>query len=169
MERRAALIAGGVALTAFILYELTMQPRGIRNNNPGNLRPRDSDPLDDYIGVSGEEGGYLKFFSSYYGLRAAARNLRSYAVRHGIYNLQGVAMRWAPKSENDTADYIRTLSQVSGFSATQPLQLTDPETCRQVLKGIVVSENGYKFLRFPWYSDAEIDRAVNSALELSRM
>lgn len=166
MNKPAAFV-GAAIIAGFILYEVVMQPLGIRQNNPGNLRPEDDDPLDDFIGVSGAQNGFLTFYSAFYGLRAAARVLRSYATKHGIWNIAGVAERWAPKSENDTNEYAETVARVSGFGVTAPIDLTDPDTNAAVLAGIVVAENGYKFIRIQWFTRDEILRAVNNGLGLS--
>lgn len=83
--------------------------RGLRNNNPGNLRATSANqPQDD--------DGFRTFGSMDEGIAAANNQLNIYAKRDGINTISGIVSKWAPKNENDTAAYIASVSQQSGIT-----------------------------------------------------
>ena len=150
-----AAIIGVIIAAAAKASGAVMEPRGIKNNNPGNLRPLDSGTWQGQTGVDG--GGYLEFTALTYGIRAAAINLFNYAARDGVNTLQEVANRWAPSGDNnDPVAYAQTLSSVSGFSVNQGIDLTDQATNAAVLAGIFRAENGERLSGIPWVSSADI-------------
>ena len=51
-----------------------MATRGIRNNNPGNIRVS----KDQWEGMTGDDGAFVIFDSPESGVRALAKNLQSY-------------------------------------------------------------------------------------------
>lgn len=104
-------------------------PLGIRNNNPGNLRP------------VGSSVGFQQFASPEEGLAALDRNLLAYA-NTGINTLEGVINRWAPPSENDTGAYVRAAAQRLGIDPKQPLDLKNPIQRQAVATAIMLHENG---------------------------
>lgn len=91
-----ALGAGGVAVAKL--------PRGIRLNNPGNVR-RSS---DQWLGMAAEQTdpAYVQFVAPDYGLRAMGRILLNYEQRYGLNTVAGIVSRYAPAHENPTAEYI---------------------------------------------------------------
>jgi hypothetical protein len=154
----AGLLTAGAA--AYLDGEI-VQPRGVRNNNPGNLRPGPA-----WAGLKGDDGGgYSTFYTPFWGLRAASDNLKNYTADDGINTLQAVANRWAPSGDNnDPGQYAGTLSIVSGFGVDDTIDLTDPATNQLVLKGIVQAENGLKPDGGSWYTDGELSAAVAAAM-----
>ena len=78
--------------------------RGLRNNNPGNIRIS----KDKWQGLKAKQTdkSFFQFISIEYGYRALIRTLQNYRK---LYNLKTVAeliKRWAPENENNTAGYI---------------------------------------------------------------
>ncbi len=126
-----ALISGGA-------WKLT---RGLRNNNPGNIR---DDGRTPWLGLDNPrgDGAFLRFVSPEYGIRALARLLLAYQDRHGINTIRGIISRYAPASENDTAAYIASVSQHVGASPDAPLDLHNPGTLRAIIEAIIRHENG---------------------------
>lgn len=110
-------------------------PRGIRNNNPGNLRSWRDKPT---------EGGFAKFETLQEGLMAEQKQLSLYGQR-GLNTLESIASRWAPSSENNTAAYIAGLSRSTGYKANEPLNMGDPEVLKKVANAINAQENGARF------------------------
>ena len=106
-------------------------PLGIRNNNPGNLRP------------VGKETGFQKFESMEDGIVAAAKNLQGY-VRKGYDTVEKIINRWAPPKENDTGSYVKSVAAKIGVSAGDKLNLKDPRAMKELLKAIFAVENGAK-------------------------
>ena len=86
-----------------------MKPRGIRNNNPGNIRRS----KDKWQGLRAEQTDpeFFQFVSPAYGYRALIRTLQNYRRLRGCVTLKDFIIRWAPPVENDTAAYLRAVCQ----------------------------------------------------------
>lgn len=127
-------------------------PRGIRNNNPGNLR--------SWMGA-GSAGGYATFSSPEAGITAMAKNLLAYQDRHGISTIGGIANRWAPAGDgNNPAAYAASLAKQTGFGSDQHLDLHDPHVLAPLISAITKNENGQN----P-YSPEMITQAVSVAMK----
>lgn len=83
-----------------------MIPRGLRNNNPFNIKISNSRWYGKLPKSKNTDGVFEQFYQLYYGLRAGARLLRNYIVRSGLHTLPQIISRFAPSSENDTNEYI---------------------------------------------------------------
>lgn len=92
-----------------------MISRGVRNNNPLNLR-RTS---DKWVGLrfSQTDKDFFQFESDVYGFRAAAKVIYNY-IKRGQDSIAQIVSTWAPSSENDTANYIRIVSAHLGVPAS---------------------------------------------------
>ena len=86
---------------------------GIRSNNPLNIRYLET---NQWLGLVGESvGGYCIFSQPVYGIRAAARVLRSYR-RRGIVTLADIVSTWAPHDDdNPTQAYINNVATWTGL------------------------------------------------------
>lgn len=132
----------------------TDAPRGVANNNPGNLRASG----ERWQGQTGSDGQFVTFDTPEAGIRALARTLLTYQ-QHGINTVEGIVNRWAPPTENDTAAYVRTVAGAIGLEPTTPLDLHDAQTLQQLATAIIHHENG----RQP-YSESVIRAGVEAAL-----
>ena len=83
------------------------KPRGIRNNNPLNIRIGNV-----WLGEVKEntDGEFEQFTSMLYGLRAAIVLLRRYICHYHLNTIAQIVSRWAPSSENNTRLYINFVS-----------------------------------------------------------
>ena len=131
----------------------TKQPRGIRNNNPGNIR-RNNDPWQG-LAKDQTDREFFTFQSAVYGIRALARLLITYQDKYGLCTIEGIITRWAPAIENNTASYIQAVARNTGFSALQTLDMHRFEHLKPVVEAIIQHENGQQ----P-YSDTEITKAL---------
>ena len=113
-------------------------PRGIRNNNPGNL---------NYVGQDGasKEGGangrFAVFAKMTDGLSALAHQLQLYGKR-GNDTISGIIGKFAPPGENDTQAYINSVAKKLGVSAGAHLDLKNQDTLRELMKAITDIEVG---------------------------
>lgn len=131
-------------------------PRGIRNNNPGNLEGD-----TQFQGQTGtDKGGYATFATPEDGLRAMALNLKNQQDLHGLQTVQDIITKWAPPSENNTAAYVQDVSQKLGVDPNQKLNLHDPAVLKTFTSAIISHENNGASP----YHDQSLDWAVNSAL-----
>jgi len=110
-------------------------PRGIRNNNPGNIR---SGAFANGAGANGSDGGFATFASMEQGIQAAVTLLKSYAAR-GYDTIKSIISRWAPGNENNTAAYIADVVKKLGISADQHLS---GDQLNGVAQAIFSHENG---------------------------
>ena len=91
--------------------------RGLRNNNPLNIRHS----ADQWQGIATTQTdkSFVQFQSMAYGYRAAWKILDTYCLHfrreHLPYNVRNIITRWAPPSENDTEAYIRHVVRLSGL------------------------------------------------------
>lgn len=83
--------------------------RGMRNNNPLNLRA--------VGGQNADRQGFRVFGTMEEGILAANEQLDRYAAR-GINTIEEIISTWAPPSENDTKAYIDNMVKETGMSAT---------------------------------------------------
>ena len=101
--------------------------RGIRNNNPLNIRKV---PGQRWKGEvlplrgSGEGAGdksFVQFESLEWGLRAAFCILETYRRKYKAVCIEDIINRWAPPSENDTRKYVETVCRLTGFGGKERL------------------------------------------------
>lgn len=114
------------------------QPRGIRNNNPGNIEFRSANP---WRGQTGSDGRFATFSTPEAGVRALAIDLGTKS-RRGLTSVQSILNAYAPESENDTAAYVRAVSRSLGVGPTQRLDLSDPRIRAGLIGAIISHENG---------------------------
>lgn len=84
-------------------------PRGLRNNNPLNLRKSSNKWLGKIY--NGSDPAFEQFTSLEMGIRAGMINARTIAHRQKPNNtIEALIRTWAPSSDNnDTAAYIRSV------------------------------------------------------------
>src|SRR5574339_226661 len=117
----------------------TTLPLGLRNNNPGNLRP--SEP--PFRGAIGENKGFVVFDTMHNGLRAAAKLLITYQDRYDINTPRKAIERWAPGSENDTAAYIAFVCSVLECKPDDKFDFHNVDFLFWMLTAIGEQENGH--------------------------
>ena len=99
------------------------RPRGIRNNNPLNIRHSS----DRWEGMREEQKdkAFVQFKSMAYGYRAAWKTLQSYynrfCAKSKPFTVRNIISRWAPPKENDTESYIRSVLSLSGIGGKENL------------------------------------------------
>ena len=93
--------------------------RGIRNNNPLNIR---RNPRNRWQGLREEQTdkSFCQFTEMKWGLRAAIRLMENY-IRQGLQTPRQIIGRWAPPTENDTASYVRKACQRAGLMPDEPV------------------------------------------------
>lgn len=115
-------------------------PRGIRNNNPGNLENNGI----AWQGLADDQSADPRFYvfkDAGDGIRALARVLLTYRNRHGIDTVEGIISRWAPSFENDTWSYQQAVANAVGVdpSASVP---DDDNHLAAMVGAIIHHENG---------------------------
>ena len=131
-------------------------PRGIRNNNPGNLvltsiKWQGKIPLD-----LNKDGRFEQFQNIIWGSRALILDL-SNDIKKGQDTISELITSFAPRNENDTDKYIQFVSKNTGIPSDQKL-VANRETLSKLFKAIVMMENGIKDFNTynvnQWFTDA---------------
>lgn len=119
---------------------MNTSPRGLRNNNPLNIRRSTARWLGEVSCLNGRtDTAFCQFTDLQYGYRAAAKLLRTYQRKYGCRTIKQIINRWAPPHENSTTAYIaqvaRLMSAQGGQPITpdQPINLSDPETLQLLI------------------------------------
>ena len=101
-----------------------MEPRGIRNNNPLNIR-LSSDKWQGQRPLSSSPEGeksFCVFESMAYGWRAAFVILcKTYYGKYKLKTIRALITRWAPPKENNTEAYIRRVTDRIGIGPDREL------------------------------------------------
>lgn len=116
-------------------------PRGIRNNNPLNIRIGNT-WLGERHPNECDDPEFEQFISLIYGLRAAFCILRRY-IRH--YHRNSVALilkSWAPSSENDTNRYIEFVAKKVGCNVDDEIRFEDKTTMCALVQAMAQFECG---------------------------
>ena len=122
-----------------------MEPRGIRNNNPLNIRLSNDRWQGQVLPSGSGEGAFCQFYTMAYGWRAAFRLLcHTYYGKYKLRTIRDIITRWAPPKENDTEVYIRRVTDRIGIGPDR--ELGDPAThpTQWMMIGIAMAivENG---------------------------
>ncbi len=113
---------------------LAAEPRGLSNNNPGNI-------VDNNINWKGQvecdDPRFACFEASTYGIRAMVGVLIAYQDRHGITKIDDIIARWAPEPKNNVRGITRTIRQLAG----ETKEVTN-ENLHELIDWIITMENG---------------------------
>ena len=125
-------------------------PRGVRNNNPGNI---DYNPRNAWQGQLGLEVGvpsprFARFDTPENGIRALGRLLINYRGKDGMPGVGGPGIdtvretitRWAPGNENNTEAYIAAVARRLGVSANDVIDVRKPATLGVMVSSIIAHE-----------------------------
>lgn len=116
-----------------------MTSRGIRNNNPGNIRKGEK---WQGLAENQTDSSFLIFKSPEWGIRALCRILRNYQKKYGLRDIRSIINRYAPPAENDTNSYIYSVCLALGIKDYTPVNLSDNNVMLKLLKAIIRHENG---------------------------
>lgn len=114
-------------------------PRGLRNNNPGNIR-RNSDVFQGEINPSRDKE-FKQFKNMAYGYRAMYKILSNYYNKYRLNTIRKMISRWAPENENNTNAYIKAVSDYAGIPADDLISF-DREQMIRIVAGMSKVENG---------------------------
>ena len=114
-------------------------PRGIRNNNPLNLRHHP----DTFKGeIKSTDKDFEQYESIEYGYRAAFVTLHTYLTKYGCNTIEKIITRFAPPTENNTQAYIATVVRYSGVAADEVLTATSGDRYILIVSAMSFVENG---------------------------
>lgn len=116
-------------------------PRGIRNNNPLNIRIGNV-----WLGEVQKptDKSFEQFISMEYGIRAGFIILRRYIRRYGKDTVAEIVSTWAPSSENNTEAYINTVCRLSNLTRDEKLRFEDKEKMVALVDAMIQVECGQR-------------------------
>lgn len=115
------------------------EPRGIRNNNPLNIRIGNrwqgevSTPTDTQ---------FEQFEDMKWGVRAAFIILKNYIRRYKLYTIPDIISRWAPNNENNTSNYVKRVLEISGYSSRHRFDWQNINEMTALFQAMCKVENG---------------------------
>ena len=114
-------------------------PRGLRNNNPGNIR-RNSDVFQGEINPSRDKE-FKQFKTMAHGYRAVFKILSNYYRVYKLTTIRKMIGRWAPENENNTNAYVSLVSSYAGIGPDDLISF-DREQMIRIVAGMTKIENG---------------------------
>ena len=114
-------------------------PRGLRNNNPLNIR-KNSDVFQGEVNPSRDKE-FKQFKTKAHGYRAGFKILSNYYRKYQLVTIRQMIERWAPENENNTEAYIKAVSDYAGISSDENISF-DREQMIRVVAGMSKVENG---------------------------
>lgn len=119
-------------------------PRGIRNNNPLNIRKGNNwqgerQPQTDKA--------FEEFESMQYGIRAGFKLIRKYMSGYNgltkkFNTIELIIKRWAPPTENATQRYIDFVSKTTGIPSRQKLSFDNKKAMCDIVSAMIQVECG---------------------------
>ena len=114
-------------------------PRGLRNNNPLNIRIG-----NNWLGErkNQDDDPFEQFISMKYGIRAAFVVLRRYIRIYHRDTIRKIIESWAPRCENDTQSYIDTVCRIMAKGSEDTIRYEDEKTMVALLQAMARVECG---------------------------
>lgn len=116
-------------------------PRGLRNNNPLNIRIGNT-----WLGEREHPTDleFEEFVSLAYGLRAAFIILRRYIRRYHLNTVRLIVERWAPRNENETEKYIQFVCKDTDLMPDATIQYANEKTMCKLVGAMAFVECGQR-------------------------
>lgn len=152
---KTAVLAAGITMTPSDAEGAA--PRGIRNNNPGNIKHGDTWKGE----VKSTDKTFEQFKDAEHGIRAIGVLLRTYNTKYNLDTVDSIISRWAPKSENQTQNYINFVSKQLGVTSKTRLylfhkgQIYNRTALKALVNAIIRMETSYK------YPDSTVEKGLS--------
>lgn len=126
-----------------------MVPRGIRNNNPLNIRKGNNWKGERHPQT---DKSFEEFETMEMGIRAGFKLLKNYITGYGgkvaPYNtVEKIVKRWAPPTENATRNYIDFVCKDAGVDARSVVSFRDRGTMVAIVDAMIFVECGQRVSR----------------------
>ena len=114
--------------------------RGLRNNNPGNIR-RSKVRYKGEVRPS-RDPDFKEFSTMAYGYRAVFVLLDTYRIRYGLATIRQMLNRYAPPTENFTEGYVRFVADYSGVMPDEIIDTRSEKDMIPIVAAMSKIENG---------------------------
>ena len=117
----------------------TIIPRGIRNNNPLNIRIG-----NQWLGerANPNDPAFEQFVAMEYGIRAGFVLLRRYIRHYKRTTVAAIIEAWAPANENNTQRYIDMVSRMADISPTEAIRYDNKDMMVRLVDAMIRVECG---------------------------
>lgn len=113
-------------------------PRGIRNNNPLNIKIG-----NDWQGErANTDGVFEEFVTMQMGFRAAFIILKKYIKKYGRNTIRKIVHSWSPDGEKAESAYMSCVSQWAGIALDDVIEFEDKDSMCKIVQGMARVENG---------------------------
>ena len=121
---------------------LIMSVRGLRNNNPGNIRKNSERWMHEII--PSQDSAFKQFDSMEWGVRALFHLLNNFRLLYGLDTIEKMIGRYAPPNENNTEAYIKSVSEWSNVSRSSSLTTTNRDVMVPIVEAMIRVETGIR-------------------------
>lgn len=138
---------------------MNQRPRGIRNNNPGNIRHG-----ANWHGLNPDgrkiDPAFCVFTDSIYGIRALAKVLVNYKKIHGLNTVRQIISSYAPPNENQTTAYIQSVAKQLGVYPDTIIDIEERGVLTVFIKAVIRMEMVFSHI-LTKQSNKELSLLVN--------
>lgn len=116
-------------------------PRGIRNNNPLNIRIGNCwwGEVENQTDTQFEQ-----FEKMEYGIRAAFIILRRYIEKYGLNTVEQIISSWAPSSENNTKAYVKFVCEKAQIPEDYIIKYDNKDVMIRLVDAMIQYECGQR-------------------------
>ena len=145
-----------------------LDPRGIRNNNPGNIRLSKT-VWQGQTTVPQTDEDFVEFTMPLYGLRALMKTLLTYYLKYNLDTVQSLINRYAPPHENATDIYIYQVAKALNVKRTDKINVAAKPVLLALTQAIILHENGTPTAGRPscWYDPSLYAQAAALVLPVT--
>ena len=131
-------------------------PRGLRNNNPLNIRKSSTKWQGE---IQGDDASFCTFSDIFWGCRAAIKNLITHVQQDKRRlirtTIEREVTRWAPSSENNTSAYLNWVCDYIKLPPTTIIMPNDKNLICMLLHAMARYENGLSAeVHYYWFERA---------------
>lgn len=121
--------------------------RGIRNNNPGNIKRGSSAWKGKIPFIQSTDTTFEQFTTVEYGIRAMMVLVSNYYNKNGLKTVSAIIKKWAPagaENPNQTKyiNHVVNKIPIKGLTATTPINVNDKYVLLHLVLGMCEFENG---------------------------
>ena len=122
-------------------------PRGIRNNNPGNIRIANNNWQGKVPVSENTDGDFEQFYKMEMGVRALTKLGWTYLRQNPNHTILSFIEKYAPNNENNSLAYAETVASRLGVSIEHSVNdiYTDVSNQYLFILAIIRHENGIAF------------------------
>lgn len=123
-----------------------MSPRGIRNNNPLNIKIGNDWQGERPINT---DGVFEQFETPEYGYRAAFIILRKYITKYNRNTIHKIIDSWAPDGEPYQSNYKKRVCDLASIGVHDPIDYANKTLMVAIVQAMACVENGIPVDKHP--------------------